>query len=182
MGKDTLIRRALKALPDFERAITATTRPRRPGERAGVSYYFVSAAQFEGKKSKDELLEWATVHGYMYGTPKKSVDEIIAAGKNVILAVDVQGALTIKKKMREAVLIFVAPPSLEELERRLRRRKTEDKKEITARIEAAKKEIELSSLYDYVMVNRDVSQATNELLNVIKLVLSKVEGSQPHNC
>lgn len=110
------------------------------------------------------------------------MDERIAIGKNVILAVDVQGARAIKKKMREAVLIFVAPPSLKELERRLRRRKTEDKKEIATRIETAMKEMKLSSLYDYVMVNRDVGQATVEFLNIIKLVLSKVEGSQFPDC
>lgn len=155
-------------LPNFERAVTSTIRPRRRGEREGVDYYFLTSAEFEAKKRRGEFLEWATVHGYMYGTPKKSVEDTIGCGKSVIVAVDVQGALKIKKKKREAVLIFVAPPSLKELERRLKRRKTEDEKEITARIETAKKEMQLSSLYDYLIINKDVNQATDEFLNIMK--------------
>jgi guanylate kinase len=155
-------------LPNFERAVTATTRPRRRGEREGIDYYFLTSAEFEAKKRRGEFLEWATVHGYMYGTPKKSVEDTIGRGKNVIVAVDVQGALKIKKKKREAVLIFVAPPSFKELERRLKRRKTEDEKKITIRIETAKKEIQLSFLYDYLIINKDVNQATDEFLNIMK--------------
>lgn len=113
-------------------------------------------------------MEWAVVHGENYGTPRRDVEEKLARGRKAILVVDVQGALQIKKKMREALFVFIAPPSLKELEKRLKRRKTEDQESITTRIAAAQEEITHTKWYDYIVINRHIKQAAKDLQNIIK--------------
>lgn len=158
----------MRDLPELERVVTTTTRKPRQGEKDGKDYHFISPEEFQQRRGKGEFLEWAVVHGENYGTPRRDVEEKLARGAKVILVVDVQGALQIKKKMREAFFVFIAPPSLKELEKRLKRRKTEDRESIKARIAAAREEVSHTSWYDYIVINRYVKQAAKNLLNIIK--------------
>lgn len=158
----------LRDLPKLERVVTVSTRQPRRGEKDGKDYHFISPEEFGRRRKRGEFLEWAVVHEENYGTPLSQVEEKLAQGAKVILVVDVQGALQIKKKMREAFFVFIAPPSLKELEKRLRRRKTEEQEGIRARIAAAKEEITHTKWYDYIIINRHLRQAAKDLLNIIK--------------
>ena len=152
----------------MERVVTATTRPPRPGERDGTSYWFLTAEEFDRRVRTGEFLEWAIVHGNRYGTPREAVSEKLAQGISLVLAVDIQGAKSIREKMREAVTIFIAPPSFKELEQRLRGRCTECDAEIDDRIRTAKAEMAEIDRYDYVVVNLDLNQAAEKLRQIIK--------------
>jgi guanylate kinase len=159
-------------MPVCERVVTTTTRLPRAGEVDGIDYRFISAGEFDKRISEDGFLEWATVHGNRYGSPKESVIEGLSEGKTLILAVDIQGAKQIREKMREAVTIFIAPPSLKELEKRLTSRSTENAGQIAKRLEAAREELEHVDKYDFAIVNADVNQATGELIEIIKSQLN----------
>lgn len=172
MGKDTLASEIIKAMPECERVVTTTTRAPRAGEVDGINYRFISAGEFDKRISEDGFLEWATVHGNRYGSPKDSIIEGLNQGKTLILAVDVQGAKQIRKKMGEAVTIFIVPPSLKELEKRLTSRSTEDAGEIAKRLKAAREELEHVDMYDFAIVNADIKLATSELIEIIKSQLN----------
>ncbi len=154
MGKDAVIAKLLqKGLP-LEHTITVTTRPKRPEEKNGVDYHFVSDSEFQGMIKNDELLEWANVYGNWYGVPRKPIKEALARGRDVILKVDIQGAATIKEKVPQAIFVFVAPSSLEELRDRLKERNTESPADLALRLKTAEQEMEQLPLFDYVVVNK----------------------------
>lgn len=168
VGKDTLVGMVLQGPADLEKVVTATTRPPRTGERDGVNYWFLTAEEFDRRIREGEFLEWALVHGNRYGTPAPAVIEKLAQGISLVLAIDIQGAKSIRDEMREAVTIFIAPPSFKELEKRLRGRSTECEEEIDARIKAAEGEMAQMDRYDYAVVNTDLEQAAEELSQIIK--------------
>lgn len=132
---------------------TATTRPRRSDEEDGVDYRFVSESQFRGMMEKDELLEWAEVYGHWYGVPKSPIQQALERGEDAIVKVDIQGAATIKRLVPQAVSIFLVPPSLEELEARLRKRKTESDVDLELRLNRAKEEMNMLPQFEYAVVN-----------------------------
>ena len=167
-GKGTLLAGVLAAVENSWVSVSATTRAPRPGEVDGESYFFMTREDFEGLIANDGLLEWADVYGNLYGTPRKQVVQRIAAGAQIFLEIDVQGGLQVRDRMPEVVLIFVAPPSMEELERRLVGRQTESQEDIVRRLEAARGEIEAASCYDYIVVNDDLGRATTEILEIVK--------------
>ena len=137
-GKTTVGNLLLKEIPFLERVVTATTRSPRPGEKDGVDYYFLSEEEFIAKIERQEFLEWAKVYRYYYGTPKREVERILSQGKDALLIIDVQGAFQVKRQLPNAVSIFLLPPSLEELRKRLTLR---GEKELKERLEWAKREI-----------------------------------------
>lgn len=157
-----------KEHPELGLAVSATTRSPRPGEVDGKDYYFLSEGEFKRRVAAGEFVEWAYVHGHMYGTLVKEVERLLAQGKSLILEIDIQGALNVKKVWPDAVLIFIEPPSLEELERRLRGRGTEDEQSIELRLKNAKHEMTLADDYDARIVNDTVDRAVRELSDTIE--------------
>ncbi len=154
VGKDAVLE-SMKATRDGEvhYSITATTRPSRPMEVDGVNHYFVTPERFEDMRSGGELLECAEVYGRWYGVPKGPVRDALAAGKDVVVRVDIQGARSIKGLAPDAVLVFIAPPSIAELERRLRQRKTDSAEQLARRLRSAREEMAEISWFDYVVQN-----------------------------
>ncbi len=167
VGKGTVIKSLLERCPDLNLSISCTTRQPRPGEKDGVNYFFVTREDFNKSINNDEFVEWAEFSGNLYGTKKSYIEKCIANNKNVLLEIETQGALQVKEKMPNAVLIFIAPPSLEELEARLRGRHTETEEAIQKRLEFVKLEIENSKQYDYVVINDTVDNAVNQILKII---------------
>ncbi|HKZ75329.1 MAG TPA: guanylate kinase, partial [Actinomycetota bacterium] len=163
VGKGTVVRRLLERRPDLTLSVSATTRPRRPSEQDGVHYSFLSEQEFDHLVGGDALLEWAEVFGSRYGTPAVPVERALAEGGDVILEIDVQGAGLVKERVPEAVLIFLVPPSMEELERRLRDRGTEDEERLATRLATAGWEMEQRPWFDHVVVNDDVNEATAQV-------------------
>ena len=145
-----------------------TTRPPRPGEREGIDYRFVSDEEFDRLVAGGELLEWANVVGHRSGTPARPVEDALAAGRDVVLEIDVQGARQVRQRVPEAVLIFLAPPSLEELERRLRSRGTEDEARLALRLATATAEMAQQPEFDHVVVNDRLDQATAQVEAIIQ--------------
>ncbi len=166
-GKGTLVRELLRRVDDAWVSVSVATRAPRRGEVEGRHYFFVSDPQFDRLREEGGLLEWAEVHGNRYGTPRAAVEAQVAAGKQVILEIDPQGAFQVKSLVEDSVLIFVMPPSWEELQRRLRGRGSESKTQVETRLETAKRELELVGEYDHVVINDDVSRATQELVGII---------------
>lgn len=166
-GKGTLVARLLKAVPDAWVSISATTRKPRDGEVDGVQYYFKSEDEFSELVGADGFLEWARYADNCYGTPRASVEEHLAKGEQVILEIDMQGAFQVRERFPEAHLVFIEPPSKEELERRLRARGTETEEVIQARLAAAELELSRKMEYDVQFVNDDVDQATAELVDYV---------------
>lgn len=156
-------------------SVSATTRQQRPGEQDGVDYYFVSREQFEQYIQEDALLEYAEYVGNYYGTPIQKIEENLAAGNDVFLEIEVQGALKVRERMPEGIFIFLAPPNLEELESRITGRGTDCAKVIIERMRMAKEEIELMQHYDYVVVNDTVEHAVNKVNAIIQSEHLKVE-------
>ena len=166
-GKGTLVSLVREQRPDLGLTVSATTRQPRPGEVDGVSYHFLSKEEFASRVEAGEFLEWANVHGNCYGTLRSEVDRNLEAGRSVILEIDVQGALNVRKVYPDAVLVFIEPPSAEELERRLRGRGTEDEASIQMRLANATKELGYADSYDVRIVNDDLDRAVAELAHVI---------------
>ncbi len=162
VGKTAIAARLLH-LPEFARTVTATTRAPRPGERDGVDYHFLSQAAFQEKADRGEFLEHALVHGHHYGTPKAAVDALVGQGLVCLLVIDVQGAATLRRDKVEGRFVFVAPPSEEELERRLRGRGTDSQAAISQRLATARHEMAQSSSYDAVVINDDLDRAVREI-------------------
>ena len=166
-GKGTLREKALSDVENLVYSISCTTRKPREGETDGVQYRFITHEKFEEDIKKNLFLEYAHVHADYYGTLKADVIKELESGKNVLLEIDVQGALQVREKIKEAILIFIAPPSLEELEKRLRERHSETEENLKLRLSNAKKELELKNKYDYVIINDDLEKAASELRNLI---------------
>ena len=166
-GKGTVREELFRRRGSMAYSVSCTTRSPREGERNGVDYFFVSEDEFQKRIDEDEFLEWANVHKHRYGTLKSHVREVLDGGSDMMLEIDVQGALQVKRKMPEAVTVFVAPPSFEELEKRLRGRGTESEDQILTRMANAREEMKLSTEYDYVIVNDDLTRAVSELSDFI---------------
>lgn len=166
-GKGTLIRRVLDAVPNLSYSVSYTTRAPRNGEVNGREYFFVNRDTFEKMVSAGEFLEWACVHGNLYGTAKKQVAEETAAGVDIILEVDVQGAASIRGLMLDAVSIFILPPSYEILKTRLIARGTDTPEQLAVRLKNAPDELEQFSCFDYVIINDNVDRAADQLAAII---------------
>ena len=175
-GKSTLIDRSCRELPDIWHSISATTRPRREYEQDGVHYYFMEQTRFEEMIAGNELLEWACVFEECYGTPVDAVEERLAGGDDVIMDLDVQGALQVKQKRAEASLIFIMPPSLDELAKRLEHRASETGEDVEYRLSKAEEEMAQSHRYDHVIINDDLDAAFEELKNIILAQREEVES------
>ena len=172
VGKGTVIGGFLKRNPHFTLSISCTTRQKRPGEVDEVNYFFLSKDEFKECIDGDKFLEWAEFAGNFYGTKQKYIMQCLEEGKNLILEIDTQGAMQVKKKMPESVLIFIAPPSFEALEKRLRGRHTEDEATIQRRLDAVKKELERAESFDYQIINDDIENAIESLEYIIKKELA----------
>ena len=169
VGKGTVVRYLLDKHPEILLSVSATTRQPRVGEIDGVHYYFVSNERFDQMIADNELLEYAVVHQTnRYGTPRKPVEQALEAGQQMILEIDIQGAQQVKESMPDANLIFIAPPSLEELNKRLLGRGTESAEEIAIRLETAKVEMNGKSLFDHVVINDEVADCAQEVLDLMK--------------
>ncbi|KTR03824.1 guanylate kinase [Curtobacterium luteum] len=167
VGKGTVSAYIREHFPDVNLSVSATTRKPRPGEVDGVHYYFVDDAEFDRMIRDRELLEWATVHNsYRYGTPRPPIDRALDAGDRVMLEIDLQGARQVKDAMPEAVLVFLLPPTWEELVRRLIGRGTESAEEQARRLETAKVELAAQDEFDVKIVNSDVSTAAHEVVDL----------------
>ncbi|MFO8102114.1 MAG: guanylate kinase [Dehalococcoidia bacterium] len=169
VGKDAILSRMReKGLP-FYYSVTATSRPQRAGEVDGVDYYFIDRAEFEKMIGNGEFLEWANVYGNLYGVPKKTIKEAMAEGKDAVVKVDVQGAATIKRLEPEAVSIFITPPSMEELERRLVERKTESGTNLERRLKTAREEMQSQYSFDHVVVSQKdgIDEAIAEIEEIV---------------
>ncbi len=176
-GKGTVLHEILKD-ESFYCSVSATTRKPREGEINGVNYYFLSKEEFEQKIKDDAMLEYAQYCENYYGTLKQEVDSNLEKGKNVILEIDVQGAMQIKKQRPEGVFIFMLPPSVKELERRLRKRGTETDDVIALRVAEAEGEIKQASKYDYVMVNAALEDAVEDFKTIVNAQKFKAERAE----
>lgn len=166
-GKGTIIKRLMDDDRSLKLSVSATTRSPRPGEVDGEDYFFLSREEFDDLVKNGEMLEHAEYVGNCYGTPKGPVESWLNDGLDVILEIDVQGGAQVKKIMPECVSIFILPPSMRELENRLRGRSTEKDEVVEARLEAARKEVHCAEDYDYVVVNDTVEQAVEEIKTII---------------
>lgn len=166
-GKSTIIDRLLERRQGLYFSVSATTRESRVGERDGVSYFFRSRGEFEMMITRGELLEHAEYAGNYYGTPAAAVEEMRSVGMDVLLDIEVQGAIQVREKLPDAVLVFVTPPGLDALERRLRLRATESEEKILSRLETARREYGEAYRYDYVVINDEIERAVGELNSII---------------
>lgn len=180
VGKDTVLSAFHTVLPDVRQCVTVTTRTPRPGESDGNPYRFVSVSAFRAMVEADEFLEYAKVNGNLYGTPRPWVDEQRLLGRDVLLKIDVQGGLTVRTKARDAVLVFLMPPSVAELERRLRARSTETEDQINLRLLDARSELQQMPNYDYVVVNDDVNRAADEVRAIVLAERCRVAHDGPN--
>lgn len=168
-GGKTVVRSALMKLDKrFAFSVTCTTRPRRPGEADGKDYYFVTAAQFAKLRKQGKLLEWAMVHGNYYGTPVKSVLDVLGKGRIPLMTIDVKGARSVKKIFPEAVTVFLLPPDLKTLVQRLRGR-GEAPENVSIRLETARDEIKVASSFDYLVINDKLPEAVREVAAIADL-------------
>ena len=166
-GKGTLMKALLRDHESYALSISATTRQPREGEADGREYFFLTREKFEQMIAEDAFIEYAQYVGNYYGTPKKYVEDCLSAGKDVILEIEVQGAMNVKKLFPDAVTIFVAPPSATELKKRLEGRGTETQEVIAGRMKRAQEEADLMDFYDYLRINDDIEESTRELHELI---------------
>ena len=167
-GKGTMLASAMQKDDNLSFSVSVTTRAPRAGEVDGVNYYFSTREEFIKKRDEGGFLEWAEFCGNFYGTPKDKVETLLADGKDVVLEIEVQGAMQVRASFPDAVLIFNLPPSMEELKKRLMGRQTETEQVAKERLSAAVWEISQAKNYDYVIVNKDVDAAAEELLSVLR--------------
>lgn len=167
VGKTTLEKRLVAADPQLVSSISATTRPSREGEKTGKDYFFVDREVFDQMKDR-ELVEWAEVHGELYGTPRRFVENEIAEGRDVLLNIDVQGGIRVKKVFPDAVMIFILPPSFETLEQRIRKRGADDTLDLEARLKNAVDEMNAAGEYEYFVVNDDLDAAVGQIGAIIE--------------
>ena len=184
-GKGTICNELLKQVDTLSLSISMTTRSPRGNEADGKDYYFVTKEQFEEDIKKGNFLEYAKVHGdNYYGTPKKKVEESLASGKDIILEIDIQGALEVKEKMEEGIFIFIMPPSMRELKDRLVKRNTESKDKIIERFKNAYKEINEVTKYNYIVINDEVQNAVDKVKAIIlaeKCRVDRIEDFELNN-
>lgn len=165
-GKGTIMKELIRQYPYFL-SVSATTRKPREGEVNGREYFFHTKEEFEHMIAEGELIEWAEYVGNYYGTPKKAVEQQLAEGKDVLLEIEMQGGMLVKEQFPEAVLIFITPPSYDELKSRLQGRGTESAKEIERRLNRAGEEVAYMKSYDYIVVNDELTEAVNRVNNII---------------
>lgn len=168
-GKSTIARKLLEAVPDISMSISATTRPMRPGEVDGVDYHFVSVDRFKEMVAAGEFLEWAHVFNHRYGTPRAPVEAMLESGRDVLFDIDWQGAQQLYQQEGDVVRVFILPPSIEELERRLRTRGTDDDAVIRDRMDRAASEISHWDGYDYVLINDDVDRCFDQVRKILEV-------------
>lgn len=171
-GKSTLIREALDAVPLLAYSVSATTRPPRPGEVDGEHYIFLSREEFEKRIEEGYFLEWAEYSGNLYGTPVSRVEELLDAGRSVILEIELQGARKVREKRPDAVMVFVRAPSLEETRRRLEGRATESTEALETRLATAVEEVAAREEFDYEVVNGEREQARRDMIDVMEKITS----------
>lgn len=176
-GKDTVVRELLARHPELGFSVSATTRKPRPGEQEGVDYYFVSPERFSEMIEKNEFLEYAEYTSASYGTPAAPVDKALDAGRDMILVIEMTGARWVQVKRPDAVLIFLVPPSFEELERRLRGRGTETEEQIEARMKKARTEVAQMGGYDYIVINDELSDAVADVEAIVRAERLKANKS-----
>ena len=174
-GKTTIVKELLKNFPEIVFSISATTRPKREIENNGREYFFISESEFQKKIENDEFIEWEKFYDYYYGTYKSFIEVNIDSGKPVLLELDVKGALTIKRLYPYAHLIYISPPSFEELVNRLRQRKTESQPDFIKRIDRAKMELSLKDKFDHVIENIEIDTAVAEAKSLVKKILKENE-------
>ena len=172
-GQTTLIKGLRAAYPELRLSISCTTRERRQGEIDGRDYYFVAVKKFAAMKAKGDFAEWAKVHDFLYGTPRRPLEQSIRLGRDILLDIDVQGARTIKRKYPQAVSIFLVPPSWRELQRRLAGRGTDGQEIIRRRLLNARSEIRNIIKYDYYVVNRQLEQSLALLKSIVEAERAK---------
>ena len=166
-GKGTICQELLKQMPNLRYSVSSTTRSPRPGEVDGVHYHFRPREEFEALLARDELLEWAEFCDNYYGTPRLAVEQAIQEGRDVILEIEIQGALQIKKRFPQGVFTFIVPPSLDVLSERIHKRGTETEEVIQKRLDKAIQELEYVSEYDYVVINDEVPAAVDKLKSIL---------------
>lgn len=183
VGKTTIARRLLTGDPETDYSVSVTTRPPRRDERDGTDYEFVSNEEFDDLIEGGALAEWAVVHGHRYGTRKRVIEQIAASGKDVVMDIDIQGGMSIKRCFPDAVLIFIVPPSEDVLERRLRGRATDDEQVIRTRLENAIAELEWARDYDHRVTNDDLDAAVRAVTAiVVKERRDPNRQSRPREC
>ena len=178
-GKTTLIKLLREKLPDLKFATSHTTRQIRDGEKDGKDYFFTSKEDFENRIKDNEFLEWAEVHGSYYGTSFKSSEEHINSGYNTIVELDVQGVKSLRKLKYDGIYIIILPPSMEELERRLRKRGTETEESVKRRMQNGRAEVKNYMLYDYVLTNTVVAETVDNILSILNAERLKVSHYRP---
>ena len=174
-GKGTVCSALMESMPELSYSISATTRSPRKGEQDGVNYYFLTKEAFEKMIEEGGFLEWAKVYDNYYGTPLKKIQERLAEGQDILLEIDTQGALKVMEKCPEGVFIFLLPPSMEELERRIRGRGTETEESLAKRLGAAKSEIGIGRRYKYAVVNDSVNDAVEKIKEILVAEHCRVE-------
>ncbi|MCE5287376.1 MAG: guanylate kinase [Pelosinus sp.] len=179
-GKGTICKELLQSLPELKYSISATTRAPRTGEVHGVNYLFVSREEFTGMIDKDELLEWAEVYGNYYGTPCHYVEQQLNNGQDVVLEIDIQGAMQVKKKFPQGIFLYIMPPSLEELADRIYKRGTDSLEVIKKRLSCASGELSCAQNYNYIVVNDEVAQAVKKVQAII--VAEKCKATRNLDC
>lgn len=175
VGKSTVIKEILKKNTDLVLSISYTTRPPRIGEKDGIDYFFISKEMFEEMVSSNSFLEWATVHGHLYGTSLKWITSKEKEGLHILFDIDVQGVLQAKQKASPGCFIFIIPPGMEELSKRLRNRGTEALDTVRLRLENAKKELAHWDMYDYLVVNDSIEKTVEDISNIMKAYKSSKE-------
>lgn len=179
VGKNTVINNLYIRKPDLRYSVSATTREPRPNEIDGQHYFFLTEAEFQKKIGYGEFLEWAKVYENYYGTPKQNVQQLLESGQDLILDIEVQGALQVKRSLPGAVLIFLAPPSLSELKKRLIGRNTEPEVELNKRLRYIKTEFQSVPLYDYLIINREIDLTCERIECIIQAEKCKVCRQEP---
>ena len=168
VGKGTIIKSFLEKHKDFKLSVSCTTRQKREGEVHGINYYYLTKEQFMDAVQKDEFLEWAEFSGNYYGTNKNFVQKSLDNNENIILEIDTQGAMQVREKIKNSVVIFILPPSMEELERRLRGRGTETEEAIQKRLNTVQSETEKVKIFDYTVTNDTVDNAVKKIEEIIE--------------
>lgn len=177
-GKTSVAKLLLERDPQLQKTISHTTRKPRPGEHHGIDYYFVQESEFEDLKDQGQFLEWAQVYDRKYATSEKEVQSILDQGKDVLLVIESQGAQAIKQKFPEHALILLLPPSVKTLEERIRNRPGSEPEDVARRMDQAKQEIQKMAGYDYVVVNKDIEEAAEQLANILYAERQKLSRNQ----
>lgn len=167
-GKGTVCAEILKKYPEFKLSVSATTRLPREGEKDGVNYFFLTKEEFQSRIKNDEFIEWAEFCGNFYGTPKANIESLLNDGKDVILEIEVQGAMKVKNSFPEAIMFFVVPPTANELKNRLIGRGTETEEKIKARLNQAQWEFSQATKYSYILLNDEVEKAVERFIKIIE--------------